>query len=127
MALFRKNSDKSSETSTEEGFVKVAKIKSLRAGIIQQAKVGKTEIALTNVNGNYYAFAAHCPHQAWPLWSGDMKGELVRCYLHRWQFNVRTGENSAPGVPVCLPTYATRVEGDYLLVNINLTPDNSLP
>ena len=60
MALFRKSSDKGNEPSAAEGFVKVAKIKSLRPGIIQQAKVGKVEIALTNVNGNYYAFAAHC-------------------------------------------------------------------
>jgi nitrite reductase/ring-hydroxylating ferredoxin subunit len=112
------NGKRDSDGALPEGYVKVVKVKNVRAGGLVQASIGKTQIALANIAGQYYAFAAHCPHQGWPLWSGDLKGELVRCYLHRWQFNVRTGENVAPGVPVCLPTYPTRVVGDYLYVNV---------
>lgn len=101
-----------------EGFVRVARLKDVRPGQIREATVGKTKLGLTNVGGNYYAFSAYCPHQGWPLWSGDMKGPLVRCYLHRWQFDVRTGKNTAPGLPVCLPTYPVLVEGDYLWVKV---------
>lgn len=116
MSLFGKKEEK--EPERVDGFVRVARLKDVRPGVIREASAGKTKLSLTNVGGNYYAFAAHCPHQGWPLWSGDMKGELVRCYLHRWQYNVRTGENVAPGVPVCLPTYPVLIEGDYLLVNV---------
>lgn len=121
MSLFGKKEAK--EPDRVDGFVRVARLKDVRPGQIREASAGKIKLALTNVGGNYYAFAANCPHQGWPLWSGDMKGELVRCYLHRWQFNVRTGENVAPGVPVCLPTYPVIIEGEYLLVNV----DNNNP
>lgn len=107
------------EAELPDGFVRVAKIKDLKPGQLREAAAGKVKLALTNVDGQYYAFSAFCPHQGWPLWSGDMRGELVRCYLHRWQFNVRTGENAVPGVPVCLPTYPVKVEGDYLLVQVS--------
>ncbi|HEX2916509.1 MAG TPA: Rieske 2Fe-2S domain-containing protein [Chloroflexia bacterium] len=125
--MFGKKTDTGTEvsSSTEAGFVRVAKVRDVRPGQIREGTVGKTKLALTNINGQFYAFAAHCPHQGWPLWSGDMKGELVRCYLHRWQFNVRTGKNVAPGVPVCLPTYPVKVEGDYLLVSVLPSENNS--
>ena len=119
--MFGKRPRESKENKPEvadEGFKRVARLKDLKPGQIKEASLGKTRLALTNVDGQYYAFAAFCPHQAWPLWAGDMRGELVRCYLHRWQFNVRTGENVSPGVPVCLPTYPSRIEGDYLLVSL---------
>jgi nitrite reductase (NADH) small subunit len=121
--MFGKKSGSKTELAPD-GFVRVARLKDLKPGQIREGSAGKVKLALTNVAGQYYAFAANCPHQGWPLWSGDMKGELVRCYLHRWQFNVRTGQNTAPGVPVCLPTYPTRVEGEYLLVNVAAQPDN---
>lgn len=116
MSLFGKKEEK--EPARADGFVRVARLKDVRPGQIGEASAGNLKLSLTNVGGNYYAFAANCPHQGWPLWSGDMKGELVRCYLHRWQFNVRTGKNVAPGMPVCLPTYPVMVEGDYLFVNV---------
>ncbi len=116
--MFTKKEEQSN-SEIPAGFVRVARLRDVKPGQIREAVAGKTRLALTNVAGQYYAFAAHCPHQAWPLWAGDMKGELVRCYLHRWQFNVRTGENTSPGVPVCLPTYPVRIEGDYLWVNPN--------
>ena len=116
MSLFGKKEEK--EPAREDGFVRVARLKDVRPGHIREAHAGSLKLSLTNVGGNYYALAANCPHQGWPLWSGDMKGELVRCYLHRWQFNVRTGENVAPGMPVCLPTYPVMVEGEYLFVNV---------
>lgn len=117
MGIFSKKEEK--ETARQDGFVRVARLKEIRPGQVREATAGKAKLSLANVNGNYYAFAANCPHQGWPLWSGDMKGELVRCYLHRWQFNVRTGENVAPGVPVCLPTYPVLVEGEYLFVKVD--------
>jgi nitrite reductase/ring-hydroxylating ferredoxin subunit len=115
---------KKEETSSPlpAGFVKVAKTGQIKPGQLVEATAGKVALALTNVDGQYYAFAAHCPHQGWPLWSGNMQGELVRCYLHRWQFNVRTGENVAPGgVPVCLPTYPVQVQGNEIWVDVSKT------
>ncbi len=103
-----------------EGFTRVAKLKDIKSGQLRDFQVGKIKVVLANVAGQIYAFYPWCPHQQWPLWTGDLKGELVRCYLHRWQFNVRTGENVAPGgVPVCLPTYPVKIIGDEIWVDLS--------
>lgn len=118
--MFGAGKAKKKEAGGPVGFVRVARTKQVRPGQVVEAQAGKIPLALTNVDGTYYAFAAHCPHQGWPLWSGSMQGELVRCYLHRWQFNVRTGENTAPGdLPVCLPTYPVQIENDEIWVNVS--------
>jgi nitrite reductase (NADH) small subunit len=116
MGLFSKKESKA--PARQDGFIRVARLKDIKPGQLREATAGTFKLSLANVNGQYYAFAASCPHQGWPLWAGDMKGELVRCYLHRWQFNVRTGENVSPGMPVCLPTYPVEIDGEYLLVKI---------
>ena len=101
----------------DDDFVVVAKAKNVKPGTMQRVTAGKRSIVLANIAGNFYAFAEHCPHQGWPLWSGDLRGENVRCFLHRWTFNVRTGDIAAPeGMPIQLPTYPVRVEGETLKV-----------
>jgi len=104
---------------TQGHFVKVAKTREIKPGQLKDFKAGKLKVVLANVSGTFYAIYPWCPHQGWPLWTGDLKGELVRCFLHRWQFNLRTGENVAPGgVPVCLPTYPLKIEGEEIWVDI---------
>ena len=108
------------EKLTGPNFVRVARTKQVRPGQLFEAQAGKIPLALTNVDGTFYAFAAYCPHQEWPLWSGSMQGELVRCFSHRWLFNVRTGENIEPGgIPVCLTTYPVRIENDEIWVDVS--------
>ena len=50
-----------------DGFVRVARLKEIKPGQVREAMAGKSKLSLANVNGNYYAFAANCPHQGWPL------------------------------------------------------------
>jgi nitrite reductase/ring-hydroxylating ferredoxin subunit len=50
------------------------------------------ELAIYNVNGEYYATDNSCPHRSAPLSEGMVCGHIVECALHGWQFDVRTGE-----------------------------------
>jgi nitrite reductase/ring-hydroxylating ferredoxin subunit len=50
------------------------------------------ELAIYNVNGEYYATDNSCPHRGAPLSEGTICGDIVECALHGWQFDVRTGE-----------------------------------
>jgi nitrite reductase/ring-hydroxylating ferredoxin subunit len=116
--IFGKRKNKT-ENSEDGGYVKVAKTNALKPGQIGEFKAGGVKVALANVEGEYYAFSPWCPHQGWPLWSGDLKGDLVRCYLHRWQFCVKTGENIVPGgVPVFLSTYPLKTQATEIWVDI---------
>lgn len=51
-----------------------------------------TEVALFNVNGNYYAVENFCPHKGYPLADSRLYGNIVECDLHGWRFDVRNGE-----------------------------------
>lgn len=51
-----------------------------------------TELALYNVNGEFYAIENFCPHKGAPLADGNLCGLTVECDWHGWRFDLRTGE-----------------------------------
>lgn len=53
---------------------------------------GGDEVAVFNVDGEYYAIDNFCPHKGAPLSEGLLCGHIIECSLHGWQFDVRTGE-----------------------------------
>ncbi|HEV2835567.1 MAG TPA: Rieske 2Fe-2S domain-containing protein [Pyrinomonadaceae bacterium] len=50
------------------------------------------ELAVYNVNGEYYATENFCPHRGALLSEGALCGHIIECGLHGWQFDVRSGE-----------------------------------
>jgi len=50
-----------------------------------------SEVALFNVDDNFYAIENFCPHKAYPLADSCLKGNIVECDLHEWRFDVRSG------------------------------------
>jgi nitrite reductase/ring-hydroxylating ferredoxin subunit len=53
---------------------------------------GGRELALYNVNGEFYATENFCPHKGAPLAAGILCDYVIECDRHGWQFDVRTGE-----------------------------------
>ena len=50
------------------------------------------ELAVYNVDGEFYATSNFCPHKGAPLSEGKLCGHVIECALHGWQFDVRSGE-----------------------------------
>src|SRR5215470_12582541 len=50
------------------------------------------ELAVFNVDGEYYAIENSCPHRGAPLSEGNLCGHVIECWLHGWEFDVRTGD-----------------------------------
>ena len=50
------------------------------------------EIAIYNIDGEFYATDNFCPHRGAALSDGAVLGHVVECSSHGWQFDVRTGE-----------------------------------
>lgn len=89
------------------------------------------EIAVFNKNGDYYAVANYCPHQAGPLCEGKLKGEtsigddgwelvygeetLIECPWHTWAFDIKTGKHVADD-RYAVPTYDVVVEDEEIYV-----------
>src|SRR5712692_7754683 len=94
-------------------WVKVARVGELEPGTMKRAEIDPLHMAtLINIDGEYYALDASCPHQSFPLWAGRVLGHRVVCPGHSWVFDARTGNVLAPrdGLPV--RTYPVRVEAD---------------
>ena len=69
----------------------VAKVDDFPPGEARVFYVRGTEIAVFNVDGNFYALDSLCPHLGGPLVAGTVEGNVVTCPWHRWQFNLETG------------------------------------
>lgn len=52
-------------------------------------------VALFNVDGQFFALDGICPHQGGPLGKGMLRGCIVTCPWHGWQFDVRDGQHQA--------------------------------
>ena len=90
------------------------------------------EIAVFNIEGEFYAMANYCVHQAGPLCEGELRGRFgigddgwewtldpteqnVVCPWHGWKFDVTTGKNLNDERYVT-PTYEVEVEDETVYV-----------
>lgn len=74
-------------------------------------------LAVFQVGDDYFAINNRCPHAGAALGRGKVDGESVSCPLHRWNFNLRTGECTEDGSqPVA--TYPVTVTGDTVRVDV---------
>lgn len=98
---------------------------SLQICVSQQLKSGTAvrvqlqngdELAIYNIDGEYYAIDNSCPHRGAPLSEGPLCGHIVECALHGWQFNVRSGECLT--VPERLRTYEVYVEDGMIKLEL---------
>jgi nitrite reductase (NADH) small subunit len=82
-------------------------------------KLGDRDIALFNLGDRFLAIQNQCPHQGGPLADGIVTGAAVVCPLHAWKISLDTGAVERPdGTAACVRTFATRLEGDVVLVEL---------
>lgn len=110
----------------------VAKAEDIGVGKRLAVTVGRREIAIFNVGGEYYALANTCPHEGGPLCEGfitgialsdgpndyriERKGEFIRCPWHGWEFDIRTGQSWCDPKSVRARQFSIHVEtGDRLV------------
>jgi nitrite reductase (NADH) small subunit/3-phenylpropionate/trans-cinnamate dioxygenase ferredoxin subunit len=73
--------------------VPVARVEDVPPGTARAVKAGNRELALFNVDGEFYATQGQCLHLKGPLGDGELEGPVVTCPWHGYQYDVRTGEN----------------------------------
>jgi len=97
------------------------------------AEIQGREIAVFDVDGEYYAVANYCVHQGGPACEGllsgtvsmsdemeltyDREDEIVACPWHGWEFDVKTGKHLARS-NYALPTYDVVVEDGEIYVEL---------
>ncbi|MDB6094677.1 MAG: putative Rieske-type ferredoxin [Verrucomicrobia bacterium] len=79
--------------------------------------VAGNSVAVFNVDGKLYAMNNTCPHAGAPLSDGYIKGCIVSCPWHGWDFDVTTGRMSGQAED-CQTTYPVHVNGDQVEVEV---------
>lgn len=105
------------DVTPPEGYEVVLHKDALKPGKIVEIIIGGTAIAVTNVDGRFYALTNSCPHAEGPLGEGAMDGCTLTCPYHGWKFDVTTGAClTNPGVTV--KTYPVAIEKEAVCVRL---------
>ena len=72
-------------------FVTVARVDDVPPGSACQVTVLGRWVGLFNIDGVFHAVDNLCLHRGGPLCEGSMRGTVVTCPWHGWQFDVSTG------------------------------------
>jgi nitrite reductase (NADH) small subunit len=89
----------------EKRRVRIAAVGDVPVGECRVVEAQGKELALFNVDGNYYVMDNMCVHRGGPLGEGDLDGRFVSCPWHAWRWDVTTGANANnPAVKMaCFP------------------------
>lgn len=104
--------------SEAQNWVTVAKRADLPAGQIKGVKVGKQEIAIYNLDGEFYATDNVCSHAYAQLSDGFLDKTMVVCPLHAGCFDVKTGKAVEAPAEEDIKTFPVRVVGEEIQVGV---------
>ena len=87
----------------------VATVEEVPPGQRKKVRLKGRDIALFNLDGEFFALGDKCPHESGSLCAGktvglaeadepgqyrlSRKGEFVKCPWHGWEFDIRTGQS----------------------------------
>jgi len=98
-------------------FVKVATLEELVAsGSLELEREGHI-LALFRDEDEVIAMDGMCPHQGGPLASGEIRGNVLSCPWHGWQFDLKSGQ-CLTARSVRQARYPVRIEGTDILVQL---------
>ena len=94
-------------------FVKVAGVSDIEEGTMKTIQVAGTRIALTHIEGHFFAIADTCSHSQCSLGSqGFLDGTAVICGCHGAQFDVTTGDVLSLPATQPVASYDVKIEGE---------------
>jgi nitrite reductase (NADH) small subunit len=74
--------------------------------------------AVYNVGGTFHVLDGICPHAGGPLGKGTLRGDVVTCPWHGWQFQVSTGQHCLNS-RICAPRYSAEIRDGKVTAEVN--------
>lgn len=102
-------------------FVKVAKAAEIPLGAARVFTAFDTELAICNVDGEFYCIADLCTHDGGPLGEGELVDNQIECPRHGARFDVITGKALCLPAILPVPTYKVELRGDEIWVAAHAT------
>ncbi len=99
-------------------FIKIATVNDFREkNIISYNLIGKCIGVVRKEDGNFFATEVGCKHQRADLTKGEIKGLIVTCHRHGWQYDLESGKclnhDSAD-----LRKYPLKIENDEIYISL---------
>ncbi len=107
--------------TTWQNVAKAADIPPERVAVFE---IGDHEVAVCNVDGEFYAIDDLCTHDGGSLDQGELDGAEIECPRHGARFDVRTG--AVRQLPAYQPieTHPVRLEGETVQVGLEHRDDH---
>jgi nitrite reductase/ring-hydroxylating ferredoxin subunit len=99
-------------------WITVAEASAVTPGNMLGVKAGETDVALYNIDGQFYATHNICTHAHALLTDGWLEGDVVECPLHGGRFEIKTGKGLGAPITCDVKTVPVRVSGDKLQINL---------
>ncbi len=99
-------------------FIEAARKDEIPIGSAKCVEVEGKEIALFNLEGEYYAIDNTCTHRGGPLGEGEVIGEEVECPWHGAMFNIKSGEVTSEPAEENVTKYNVRFKDDVIEIEI---------
>lgn len=96
----------------------VADVADVLPGTMLHVDVDGRQLALYNLDGDYYATDDICTHRRARLSDGYLDGRVVQCPLHFGKFDVITGQPLNPPCKIPVGTYPVTLDNQRLLVDL---------
>ena len=100
--------------------VKVGEVGELDPGEKKQLDLDGLEVALFNVDGEFFCIEDVCTHDGAPLCHGKFAGEEITCPRHGARFNVKTGAALSMPAFEAVTTYEVSIEGSDLMIDADI-------
>ena len=100
-------------------FVTVAKVSDIPVRAFKPVEVEGKRLLVCHAEGGFYAVDDTCTHDDGPLADGWLEDDAIECPRHGARFDVRTGKVLCLPAAVPINSYAVKVEGDEVKVNVN--------
>ena len=97
-------------------WISVAAATDFPPGTFRTVDVEGTPVAVFNIDGNYYAVADLCTHEAETLSDGKVDALEITCPRHGARFSLVTGEALSPPAYEPVTTFPVRLQAGMVQV-----------
>ncbi|MFN9038325.1 MAG: Rieske (2Fe-2S) protein [Planctomyces sp.] len=87
----------------------------LPPGTCREVVAAGRVFAVYNVDGQFHALDGICPHAGGPLGKGTLRGGVVTCPWHGWQFHVATGQHCL-NARICAASFPTELQNGQVCI-----------
>jgi nitrite reductase/ring-hydroxylating ferredoxin subunit len=98
-------------------FRAVCRAEALPPGEARLVRAAGRELALFNIDGTFHAMEDTCLHAGGPLHEGTLRGNVVICPWHQWEFDVTNGACNLNPV-VSLDTFEVRIRDGAVEIRV---------